>query len=205
MEGSYIYEPYLTPQNQEDIKVYTVGPSYSHAETRKSPVIDGFVRRNTYGKEIRFVTQLTSHELAIARTICLGFEQTVCGFDLLRINHDKGQGEAALVIDVNGWSFVKDNEEYYQKCAEALKGIFYAAARERMGKVGRPFGSMSLGHATPVMEARGWRIKGYIVVLRHADRTPKQKFKFSFRSQSFVRLLQGYEDEVLLREGELSQ
>jgi len=199
MEGSYIYEPFLSSQNQEDIKVYTVGPLFAHAETRKSPVVDGRVRRNAYGKEIRFVCQLTPKEESIASRICRGFEQMVCGFDLLRI----GENGEAIVIDVNGWSFVKDNDEYYQKCADTLRAMFYAAARERANRSVRPILSTSPSHPTPVTEGRGWIIKGYIVVLRHADRTPKQKFKFSFRSQSFIRLLQGYGEEVLLREGQL--
>jgi hypothetical protein len=202
MEGSYIYEPFLSSQNQEDIKVYTVGPTFVHAETRKSPVVDGLVRRNAYGKEVRFVCHLTRKEESIASAICWGFEQMVCGFDLLRTGE---YGSEANVIDVNGWSFVKDNEEYYQKCADALRSMFYAAARERANRSVRPLLSTSPSHPGLVTEGRGWKIKGYIVVLRHADRTPKQKFKFSFKSQSFVRLLQGYDEEILLREGQLAK
>lgn len=201
MTGSYIYEPFLSSQNQEDIKVYTVGPNFAHAETRKSPVVDGHVRRNTYGKEIRFMCQLTPKEESIASCICRGFEQMVCGFDLLRIGDN---GTNAFVIDVNGWSFVKDNDEYYQKCADTLRAMFYAAARERANRLIRPLLSTSPSHPAPVAEGRGWKIKGYIVVLRHADRTPKQKFKFSFKSQSFIRLLQGYNEEVILRDGQLA-
>jgi len=41
-EGEYIYETYLQTDGF-DIKVYTVGSKYAHAEARKSPSLDGKV------------------------------------------------------------------------------------------------------------------------------------------------------------------
>uniref|UniRef100_J3L4M8 Uncharacterized protein n=1 Tax=Oryza brachyantha TaxID=4533 RepID=J3L4M8_ORYBR len=75
-DGSYIYEEFM-PTGGTDVKVYTVGPGYAHAEARKSPVVDGVVMRNSNGKEVRYPVLLTPTEKQIARNICQAFRQAV--------------------------------------------------------------------------------------------------------------------------------
>ncbi|KAI9803155.1 MAG: hypothetical protein M1833_001226 [Piccolia ochrophora] len=305
--SSYVYEQFLRTDNSEDVKAYTVGYDFCHAETRKSPVVDGLVRRNTHGKEIRYVTGLNKEEAAMASRIADAFGQRICGFDLLRA------GTKSFVIDVNGWSFVKDNNEYYDQTANILKNMFIQEKQRLEGKLtiasppdrgsdgaaekqppsnaklgrkntnhrsalssilhrspslsklsghvhhgDRAHGTVSPGlsttttpltsppslehtgpqlpifpaqqsdllpspllspNATPAATAQpssaddvspepkenlapapkhSWKLKGMVSVIRHADRTPKQKFKFTFHTKPFVDLLKGHQEEVLL-------
>ncbi|KAL8707685.1 MAG: hypothetical protein Q9220_007347 [cf. Caloplaca sp. 1 TL-2023] len=300
--SSYVYEQFLHVNNAEDIKAYTVGRDYCHAETRKSPVVDGVVQRNTHGKEIRYVAKLNAEEQMMAARITDGFGQRVCGFDLLRV------GGKSFVIDVNGWSFVKDNKEYYDDCAKILKEMCLREKQKARGTIeasvppaeinaevsfdkNLPSRKNTTGHratlkglmkspsmskiasshllthrshslaSTDVTKAtasisspptfendlqmqqprlpipkpellpppaaprnpspelqpdllgdepastavpepaskHSWKLKGMVSVIRHADRTPKQKFKFTFHTQPFVDLLKGHQEEVLLK------
>ncbi|KAJ3034578.1 hypothetical protein HDV00_004941 [Rhizophlyctis rosea] len=181
-DASYIYEEFMQVDNAEDVKVYTIGDKYAHAETRKSPVVDGVVKRNPEGKEVRYVTQLTDEEKEMARRVSRAFGQTICGFDLLRANG------RSYVIDVNGWSFVKGNPQYYDKCAEIMRDIFLETARKAPGTLTKE----------PSIENQ-WKLKAFLSVLRHGDRTPKQKVKFIFTTQPFMSLLNGKKEEIVFK------
>ncbi|KAJ2743828.1 inositol hexakisphosphate and diphosphoinositol-pentakisphosphate kinase [Coemansia sp. BCRC 34301] len=186
--GSYIYEEFVDVDNAVDVKVYTVGRDYAHAETRKSPVVDGHVRRNSDGKEMRFVTQLNREEREYAHLVSAAFGQRVCGFDLLRA------AGKSMVIDVNGWSFVKGNDRYYDDAASILDSRFQEAMRHRW--FARFVDPDTVGRAT--YESR-WVLKGVFNVCRHADRTPKQKIKLTLAAAPVVLLLGGQRTEVVLR------
>ncbi|WVO13422.1 hypothetical protein L204_101037 [Cryptococcus depauperatus] len=198
--GSFIYEEFINVDNAEDIKVYTVGTKFSHAETRKSPVVDGLVRRNADGKETRFITPLSEEEAQYARDVVEAFGQRVCGFDLLRCEG----GSRSMVIDVNGWSFVKNNQAYYDKAAEILSGVCQIARDRKLQgmQAGLPAASAL---SNPASSSTTSTLRATVTVLRHADRTPKMKLKFSLHahepwSQPFLRLLKGHHEEIILRD-----
>lgn len=118
--NSYVYEPLLAADCGQDVKAYTVGASYCLAVTRQSPAVTGIVHRNANGKEIRQVTELTREETDTAAKISVTFGQALCGFDIVR---NRGK---SYVIDVNGWTSVKDQPAFYGECANVLQQMMIA-------------------------------------------------------------------------------
>ncbi|XP_050165693.1 inositol hexakisphosphate and diphosphoinositol-pentakisphosphate kinase 1 isoform X7 [Myiozetetes cayanensis] len=184
--GSYIYEEFM-PTDGTDVKVYTVGPDYAHAEARKSPALDGKVERDSEGKEIRYPVMLTAMEKLVARKVCVAFKQTVCGFDLLRANGH------SFVCDVNGFSFVKNSMKYYDDCAKILGNIIM---RELAPQFHIPWSIPTEAEDIPIVPTTSgtmMELRCVIAVIRHGDRTPKQKMKMEVKHTRFFELFEKYD------------
>ncbi|XP_054627781.1 inositol hexakisphosphate and diphosphoinositol-pentakisphosphate kinase 2 isoform X9 [Dunckerocampus dactyliophorus] len=183
--GSYIYEEFM-PTDGTDVKVYTVGPDYAHAEARKSPALDGKVERDSEGKEVRYPVMLSAMEKLVARKVCLAFKQTVCGFDLLRANGH------SYVCDVNGFSFVKNSMKYYDDCAKILGNL---VMRELAPQFQIPWSIPTEAEDIPIVPTTSgtmMELRCVIAVIRHGDRTPKQKMKMEVRNPLFFDLFEKY-------------
>ncbi|KAK4603942.1 hypothetical protein RGQ29_012454 [Quercus rubra] len=197
-EGSYIYEEFM-PTGGTDVKVYTVGTEYAHAEARKSPVVDGVVMRNPDGKEVRYPVLLTPTEKQMARDVCIAFRQAVCGFDLLRC-----EGRS-YVCDVNGWSFVKNSHKYYDDTACVLRKMFLDAKAPHLSTTIPPTlpwkvteqvqpseGLTRQGSGIIGTFGQSEELRCVIAIIRHGDRTPKQKVKLRVTEEKLLNLMLKY-------------
>ncbi|GMT30312.1 hypothetical protein PFISCL1PPCAC_21609, partial [Pristionchus fissidentatus] len=210
-DGSYIYEDFI-PADGIDVKVYAVGPFYAHAEARKAPGLDGKVERDSDGKEVRYPVILSNKEKAIARKVVNTFRQTVCGFDLLRANGK------SYVCDVNGFSFVKTSKRYYEDTAKILGNMIVrkmaglysipysipclgaegATASSAPPKAAKqpPMFDLGLGDDPPLVSTPSGKLmelRCVLAVIRHGDRTPKQKMKMIVTDDRFFALFRKYD------------
>ncbi|KAH9247348.1 hypothetical protein BASA81_015065 [Batrachochytrium salamandrivorans] len=190
-DGSYLYEEFLSTEGT-DVKVYSVTAEYHHAEARKSPSIDGRVSRDENNSEIRYPVMLTSTEKEMARKVVLGFQQNVCGFDMLRSQDGK-----SYVCDVNGWSFVKKSAQYHKDSALMLSNLL----RTMMGRPNVVYplsesdsssdeedGQQVEGRNKQQRNKHHEELRAVIAIVRHGDRTPKQKLKVTVRDSRFLEL-----------------
>jgi len=177
--GSYIYEEFL-PTDGFDIKVYTVGDEYMHAEARKCPSLDGKVQRDPFtGKEVRYPVNLTSAEKDMAIKVVNMFKQEICGFDMLR------SGNKTFIVDVNGFSFVKTGGKFYEDCAQSVRNIIYKKLMSSTpskplsmdGSAKKNERAKSFRNYRPPSAKKkpgnNWELRSVVAVFRHGDRTPK--------------------------------
>lgn len=113
---------------------------------------------------------------SINLTFCftLYLQQTVCGCDLLR-THGK-----SYVCDVNGFSFVKTSKKYYDDAAQVLVGL---VVQELAPQLYKPY-NLDVQEEIPAVEALEGtmlELRCVVGVIRHGDRTPKQKMKMEVR------------------------
>jgi len=192
--GSFLYEECIESEN--DIKVYTVD-DYVFAEIRKAPTVDGVVERDVFGKEHRSKCRLTNYEKQIAQQIVCAFDQKVCGFDIVR-NRDG----SPFVIDVNGWSFVKNNRIYWDHCARTLRDMCLEFDRtvlsparyqkyDQLEEIHDDYVVNIVQKSNLFIDTQKMHIlRGLFGIFRHGGRTPKQKYKCSTHNAQIVALVQ---------------
>eukprot|EP00485_Elphidium_margaritaceum_P001590 CAMPEP_0202689928 /NCGR_PEP_ID=MMETSP1385-20130828/5094_1 /ASSEMBLY_ACC=CAM_ASM_000861 /TAXON_ID=933848 /ORGANISM="Elphidium margaritaceum" /LENGTH=1059 /DNA_ID=CAMNT_0049345147 /DNA_START=134 /DNA_END=3313 /DNA_ORIENTATION=+ len=190
--GNFIYEA-LIPSTT-DIKVYTVGDCYVHAETRKAPTVDGIVERDVFHKEVRHKCRLTKYEKKIAHDIASAFDQQVCGFDIVRSREGR-----PFVIDVNGWSFVKSDRKYFDDCAQRLRAMCLQFDMSTLSPQRYDIArNVAINRAQHIVNAttnafvdteKMHICRGLFGIFRHGDRTPKQKYKCSTHNQNVISLI----------------
>ncbi|XP_021771087.1 inositol hexakisphosphate and diphosphoinositol-pentakisphosphate kinase VIP2-like isoform X2 [Chenopodium quinoa] len=193
-DSSYIYEEFMHTGGT-DVKVYTVGPHYAHAEARKSPVVDGVVMRNPDGKEVRYPVLLTPAEKQMAREVCIAFRQGVYVYIGYRfvdlICFDAG---VALMFAM-----------YYDDAACVLRKMFLDAKAPHLSTTippTLPWKVHEPANASEGLTRQGSGIIGtfgqseelrcVIAVLRHGDRTPKQKVKLKVTEEKLLNLMLKY-------------
>ncbi|XP_067161305.1 inositol hexakisphosphate and diphosphoinositol-pentakisphosphate kinase 1 isoform X4 [Apteryx mantelli] len=114
-------------------------------------------------------------------------KQTVCGFDLLRANGH------SFVCDVNGFSFVKNSMKYYDDCAKILGNIIM---RELAPQFHIPWSIPTEAEDIPIVPTTSgtmMELRCVIAVIRHGDRTPKQKMKMEVKHPRFFELFEKYD------------
>ncbi|CAI2735774.1 unnamed protein product [Schistosoma spindalis] len=184
--GSYMYEEFM-PTDGTDVKVYTVADDYAHAEARKSPALDGKVERDHEGKEVRYPVILTPREKIIAKKVAKAVRQQICGFDLLRANG------MSYVCDVNGFSFVKSSKKYYDDCSHILGVLITRKIAPRLClPTNLPPGTDVDTPLVPTTCGAIMELRCVIAVIRHGDRTPKQKMKMEVCHQKFFSFFTKY-------------
>lgn len=99
-----------------------------------------------------------------------------------------------MVCDVNGWSFVKGNQKYYNDCATLIRKhlldecgvqgvdtstmMILGPEEEKLSEMGEALSYEDYSMRESLVNRSPERLRSVIVVMRHGDRRPKEKMKF---------------------------
>ena len=196
---------------------------YAHAEARKSPVMDGRVMRDDQNVEIRYPVILSNFEKDLARKVVKGFKQNVCGFDMLRsggrsyvcdvngwsfvkrsVRYHK---DTSLMLarlmrnmmsrppppeesDSESESDDDDAGDNNNKDLDTTNNSIQQTSSLDMLPPTHP------GSADKLSAKRAHEeLRAVIAIVRHGDRTPKQKLKMIVQDRRFMALFAKYGKE----------
>ncbi|KAF4723160.1 hypothetical protein FOZ62_017879, partial [Perkinsus olseni] len=103
----------------------------------------------------------------------------------------------SIVCDVNGWSFVKGNQRYYDDCAILVQKFFLdrfhitftmpIPALKNEERMSEP-----INRTTPEVDEADEenfqhdKLRAVMIIMRHGDRKPKEKHKFKSSHKYFL-------------------
>jgi len=191
--GTWIYIQYFPEQERR--KIYCFG-DYIYTEARKS-VLAGNVQRDQSGKEIRSKVVTSDKENSIAKKVRTAFGQTICG---IRIKRDRGQ---YYVSHVHSFDLIKNSNSYIDNAqTQLLQQLSLACQRDFLNVSNN---SMISQFYVPVEDYQNTskQLLGVIGIIRHGDRTPKQKTKFKVNDECWHKLFNSSvkpgKDEIKLK------
>lgn len=100
--------------------------------------------------------------------------------DINSYNPFRANGKS-FVCDVNGFSFVKNSNKYYDDCAKILGNMIL---RELTPTLHIPWSvpfQLDDPPIVPTTFGKMMELRCVVAVIRHGDRTPKQKMKVEVR------------------------
>lgn len=86
----------------------------------------------------------------------------------------------SYVCDVNGFSFVKTSQKYYEDCSQVLGHMILQKIAPQL-----PIPDLAIDD-TPFVdttEESMLELRCVMAIIRHGDRTPKQKMKMEVRNE----------------------
>ncbi|KAB0401717.1 hypothetical protein E2I00_004990 [Balaenoptera physalus] len=186
VNGAVFPKPFVEkPVSAEDHNVYIYYPSSAGGGSQRLFRKIGS-RSSVYSPEssVRKTGSYIYEEFMPTDGTDVKVMQTVCGFDLLRANGH------SFVCDVNGFSFVKNSMKYYDDCAKILGNTIM---RELAPQFQIPWSIPTEAEDIPIVPTTSgtmMELRCVIAIIRHGDRTPKQKMKMEVTHPRFFSLFE---------------